>query len=138
MKGRYPVCCLFLEIDPADVDVNIHPSKREVKFHNEMSVRRAVAQAVREALTEFHTGQARVAAAHAVADQPTAVEPSIAEPAKASAISALQLEPERVEPAAPEQRALALPPTYPTLGLATSVTNGNAEIVVDLAVPVTP
>jgi hypothetical protein len=29
-------------------------------------------------------------------------------------------------------------PTYPTLGLATSVTNGNAEIVVDLAVPVTP
>src|ERR1043165_2670435 len=55
MKGRYPVCCLFLEIDPADVDVNIHPSKREVKFHNEMSVRRAVAQAVRETLTAFHT-----------------------------------------------------------------------------------
>src|SRR3954465_10135571 len=55
MKGRYPVCCLFLEIDPADVDVNIHPSKREVKFHNEMSVRRAVAQAVRETLTEFHS-----------------------------------------------------------------------------------
>jgi DNA mismatch repair protein MutL len=25
MKGRYPVCCLFLEIDPAAVDVNIHP-----------------------------------------------------------------------------------------------------------------
>src|SRR5262249_45947746 len=24
MKGRYPVCCLFLEIDPAAVDVNIH------------------------------------------------------------------------------------------------------------------
>jgi DNA mismatch repair protein MutL len=35
MKGRYPVCCLFLEINPAAVDVNIHPSKREVKFHRE-------------------------------------------------------------------------------------------------------
>ena len=54
MKGRYPVCCLFIELDPADVDVNIHPSKREVKFHHEMSVRRAVAQAVRETLTDFH------------------------------------------------------------------------------------
>src|SRR5205814_939482 len=28
MKGRYPICCLFLEIDPGLVDVNIHPSKR--------------------------------------------------------------------------------------------------------------
>src|SRR5687768_1383873 len=54
MKGRYPVCCLFIEIDPADVDVNIHPAKREVKFHHEMAVRRAVAQAVRERLTSFH------------------------------------------------------------------------------------
>src|SRR6185436_16924510 len=54
MKGRYPVCCLFLEIDPAAVDVNIHPAKREVKFHREMEVRRFVAQAVRQTLLEFH------------------------------------------------------------------------------------
>ena len=54
MKGRYPVCCLFLEIDPAAVDVNIHPSKREVKFHREAEVRRLVAQAVRETLLAFH------------------------------------------------------------------------------------
>ncbi|MBI3853878.1 MAG: DNA mismatch repair endonuclease MutL [Verrucomicrobia bacterium] len=56
MKGRYPVCCLFLEIDPAAVDVNIHPSKREVKFHQEAVVRRLVAQAVRETLLRFHSG----------------------------------------------------------------------------------
>ena len=55
MKGRYPVCCLFLEIDPAAVDVNIHPSKREVKFHQEAVVRRLVAQAVRETLLAFHS-----------------------------------------------------------------------------------
>ncbi|PWU16752.1 MAG: DNA mismatch repair protein MutL [Verrucomicrobia bacterium] len=55
MKGRYPVCCLFLEIDPADVDVNIHPAKREVKFHQEAQVRRLVAEAVRQALLGFHT-----------------------------------------------------------------------------------
>lgn len=54
MKGRYPICCLFLEIDPAAVDVNIHPAKREVKFHQEHAVRRLVAQAVRETLLNYH------------------------------------------------------------------------------------
>jgi DNA mismatch repair protein MutL len=58
MKGRYPVCCLFLELDPALVDVNVHPAKREVKFRNENHVRGVVAQAVRNALLRFHTGQA--------------------------------------------------------------------------------
>ena len=55
MKGRYPVCCLFLEIDPAAVDVNIHPSKREVKFHRESEIRKFVAQAIKETLLAFHT-----------------------------------------------------------------------------------
>ena len=55
MKGRYPVCCLFLEIDPAAVDVNIHPAKREVKFHREFEVRKLVAQAVHNALLTFHS-----------------------------------------------------------------------------------
>ncbi|HEY2329476.1 MAG TPA: DNA mismatch repair endonuclease MutL, partial [Verrucomicrobiae bacterium] len=54
MKGRYPVCCLFLEIDPAAVDVNIHPSKREVKFHREFEIRKYAAQAVKETLLAFH------------------------------------------------------------------------------------
>ena len=54
MKGRYPVCCLFLEINPAAVDVNIHPAKREVKFHREFEVRKFTAQAVRDALLAFH------------------------------------------------------------------------------------
>src|SRR2546423_259026 len=55
MKGRYPVSCLFLEIDPAAVDVNIHPSKREVKFHREREVRQLVAQAIRETLLAFYS-----------------------------------------------------------------------------------
>jgi DNA mismatch repair protein MutL len=58
MKGRYPVCCLFLEINPAAVDVNIHPAKREVKFHREAEVRRLVAQAIRETLLKFHSASA--------------------------------------------------------------------------------
>jgi DNA mismatch repair protein MutL len=54
MKGRYPVCCLFLAINPAAVDVNIHPAKREVKFHREFEIRKFVAQAIRETLLAFH------------------------------------------------------------------------------------
>lgn len=60
MKGRYPVCCLFLEINPAAVDVNIHPAKREVKFHRESEVRRSVAEAVRQALLAFHGAESKV------------------------------------------------------------------------------
>jgi DNA mismatch repair protein MutL len=54
MKGRYPVCCLFIQINPAEVDVNIHPSKREIKFHREKTVRQLLAQALRETLLQFH------------------------------------------------------------------------------------
>jgi DNA mismatch repair protein MutL len=61
MKGRYPICCLFLEIDPAAVDVNIHPSKREVKFHREFEVRKLVARAVQETLLAFHSDPAKSA-----------------------------------------------------------------------------
>jgi len=73
MKGRYPVCCLFLEIDPAAVDVNIHPAKREVKFHREAEIRRLVAQAVREALQKFH-------AVRTVPNSPKPSAPVIATP----------------------------------------------------------
>jgi DNA mismatch repair protein MutL len=68
MKGRYPVCCLFLELDPAQVDVNIHPAKREVKFHHERAVRAFVTQAIRDTLLNFHSGPV-------AAGVPPAVEP---------------------------------------------------------------
>ncbi len=54
MKGRYPLCCLFIELNPALVDVNIHPAKREVKFRQEQTIRRLVADAVRDALLKHH------------------------------------------------------------------------------------
>jgi DNA mismatch repair protein MutL len=55
MKGRYPVCCVFIDLDPGEVDVNVHPSKKEVKFRHEPAVRGHVARAVRETLLRFHT-----------------------------------------------------------------------------------
>lgn len=72
MKGRFPVCCLFLEVDPAAVDVNVHPAKREVKFHREFEVRKFVTQAVREALLAYHS-QPEKTAAPAPAEQELAI-----------------------------------------------------------------
>jgi DNA mismatch repair protein MutL len=50
MRGQYPVTFLFVDMDPALVDVNIHPAKREVRFHDDALVRQAVIDAVRKAL----------------------------------------------------------------------------------------
>jgi DNA mismatch repair protein MutL len=50
MKGRYPYAVIFLEIDPALVDVNVHPAKQEVRFHQNRLVHDAVKTVVDESL----------------------------------------------------------------------------------------
>ena len=82
MKGRYPVCCLFLELSPALVDVNVHPAKREVRFREEWSVRRFVANAVRQALLDYHVTHPAPAAA-VVPPPPASTEPTTPPPAQA-------------------------------------------------------
>ncbi|MBL6912626.1 MAG: DNA mismatch repair endonuclease MutL [Puniceicoccaceae bacterium] len=49
-KGRYPPAFLFLEIQPQEVDVNVHPAKREVRFRNEGAIRRFVLAAISDTL----------------------------------------------------------------------------------------
>ncbi len=50
MKGRYPVCVLFLDMPPAQVDVNVHPTKHEVRFHDQRLVHDFITSAVRQQL----------------------------------------------------------------------------------------
>lgn len=49
-SDKYPACVICLEINPAFVDVNVHPQKMEVKFSNERPVFNAVYCAVRNTL----------------------------------------------------------------------------------------
>jgi DNA mismatch repair protein MutL len=50
MIGRHPIGMIRIELDPADVDINVHPSKTEVKFADERLVCRAVSRSVHQAL----------------------------------------------------------------------------------------
>jgi DNA mismatch repair protein MutL len=52
MVGQHPMAVINISLPAQDVDVNIHPTKSEVKFANERAVFSAVNRAVRQALTE--------------------------------------------------------------------------------------
>jgi DNA mismatch repair protein MutL len=78
MKGRYPVAILFLEMDPSGVDVNIHPAKREVRFHDDFTIRQFVVKSVQDVLGKFSGAPATKFTFESVAVDPRATEVHVA------------------------------------------------------------
>ncbi|MCC8370701.1 MAG: DNA mismatch repair endonuclease MutL [Rickettsia endosymbiont of Stiretrus anchorago] len=50
-RDRYPLCAIFLQIDPQLVDVNVHPAKAEVRFHDPNYVRNLLIDSIKNALS---------------------------------------------------------------------------------------
>jgi len=55
MKGRYPYAVIFIEIDPSLVDVNVHPTKQEVRFHQSHLVYQTIVSAIEGSLGQRHS-----------------------------------------------------------------------------------
>lgn len=53
-KGEFPFFVIFIQIHPSEIDINIHPTKTEIKFENENFVYSILHAAVRKALAKFH------------------------------------------------------------------------------------
>ena len=51
MKGQYPQAVIFMEIDPSKVDVNVHPTKQEVRFHDSRTVFQTIVSTIENALS---------------------------------------------------------------------------------------
>lgn len=103
--GRYPVTVLSLTMNPGDVDVNIHPTKREIRFRDPRRVFAAVQSAVRHTIA----GQAPAAA---ISGRPQAILPGAWARQESSAVR--QLDPgtglSRGQLALEIQRTADLPP----------------------------
>ena len=118
MTGKFPACVLFMEVNPALVDVNVHPAKTQVRFANEKSVYDAIYFSAVAALQKKDTPvnitaepklTSRVFAPKTEINQ---VEMPVATPISLSAQKVREETEEKTEKEAQKPAVQAKPPVY--------------------------
>jgi DNA mismatch repair protein MutL len=83
MKGRYPQAVIFVEIDPSMLDVNVHPAKQEVRFHESRFMYQSLSSMVEKSLQQRFSSPYSRGLGDAMDRSPLAGETMAAEPARA-------------------------------------------------------
>ncbi|HEX4748068.1 MAG TPA: DNA mismatch repair endonuclease MutL, partial [Bryobacteraceae bacterium] len=105
--GCYPFALLFLNCDPSEVDVNVHPSKTEVRFRHGSAVHDFVRDAIRDLLMESRPVSSMPLAPVSPAPQPVRQQPIAQRAAElpfsefSARVEVVAFESENIEPAEP-------------------------------------
>ncbi|MBI5001608.1 MAG: DNA mismatch repair endonuclease MutL [Euryarchaeota archaeon] len=131
MKGRHPAVVLALSMPPSEVDVNVHPTKREVRFRDDVAVYDAVREAIRSAMALVDKTPAPSISSKAAPGARGTRAPALTTSGKASSSGAQAALPVRVEAVGKPSLAKGRAVLGQIMGTYILVQDGDSLLIVD-------